>query len=534
MLIVFIMQPQQAPFIAGIILLLIYFVNLSILIVTLEDEAIRPIRILTVWVACYIGYFAQHRYLNMALTILFLSLLAYEIARTLNSAHLRRQMEHDLLKRSRNVVFSMLGDISTSGKNIPSLDYTIIRILETILDTLSVKGAAVYTFDSADNQRLRFVQSAGIFWTMHEIQEVAFSHTSFSKEELIKKRFSPGEGIVGTVAQTMQPCQLSSNSNLAAMQKLGINPGNIQNILAVPLSVKDKKIGVLVVQNRRDNTPFSENDLGLLQSLADQAAIPINNFYLYTELEKTQRLRNEMDVAAKIQLQLLPQKLPKLNHLTLAAFMDPAREVGGDYYDFFPAGPLSQGIVIGDVSGKGLPAGITMIVAKTALQLVTRRQHTAQDIIIDLCAEIYPRMQRAQFMTLNYLIWSDETLTLDYAGAGHEHILVYRSATRTVDKFKAGGLALGLLDDCRAIVRPGRITMTAGDIFLLYTDGVTEARNKDKAMFTLPRLLEVLCAYAQVDKNPQSIADKIKLDLFNFMAGYEQFDDITLMVGTVV
>jgi len=270
----------------------------------------------------------------------------------------------------------------------------------------------------------------------------------------------------------------------------------------------------------------------LLQALADQASISINNVRMYKELAHADRIRQEMSIATNIQKQLLPTSVPASSNLKIAPYFKPAKEVGGDYYDFIESKDGQPCIVIGDVSGKGLPAGMIMVIARTTLQIVARGKTDVKEAVIHFSKEMYPRMRRGQFMTLNLLQWEDSSRKLSFASAGHEHILWYHADRDYVEKIRAGGIAVGLVDDPAPYIKLRSLDAQPGDVFVLYTDGVTEARNKHELMFGIERLQNSLKTHVPLNE-PEKISENIIQDVFAFMDTAEQYDDITLLVLSV-
>ncbi|MBD3239344.1 MAG: SpoIIE family protein phosphatase, partial [Chitinivibrionales bacterium] len=356
--------------------------------------------------------------------------------------------------------------------------------------------------------------------------------TTFVTSDLKRESYRLGEGIVGIVAKSVQALELDRGHDRIEMRNLGLNPHNIRNVLAVPLRIRENVLGVLVVQNRKHKSSFSGDDTRLLEALTEQAAISINNARIYEELARTHRIRQEMSIATDIQKQLLPRDVPDAVHLQVHPFIRPAKEVGGDYYDFIESGPDKHAIVIGDVSGKGLPAGMIMVIARTTLQIVARRNTDVKDVLTRFAQEMYPRMRRGQFMTLNFLLWDDNARTLCYSAAGHEHILWYRAKRQKSERIKAGGVAVGLLEDPSGFVSESCLQTEPGDVIVLYTDGMTEARNASEEMFTLNRLQDSLDRHAPLGDS-KVVSEQIIADVTEFTGDAEQYDDITLLVATV-
>jgi serine phosphatase RsbU (regulator of sigma subunit) len=531
----FFQNRDDVNYLVGINLILVCCINGWILFRNEEDGLYLIIAILVFWLLTHFGTFSQNPLLNKLITLAFFGLLAIHVGYRVLMLNKRILQENKLLIKARDVVLTMLNDISSSINNLSSIDYTLNRVLDTIIETLGVEGAAIYAIDveTPGAQALKYTQSSGLFWPMHAELDQVFARKQFVKEHLERTMFKFGEGVVGSVAQKKEMLRLDRSNDSSEMKRLGLNTRNIRNVLAVPLKVKEQILGVLIVQNRKEEGEFDQNDMHLLQSLADQAALSINNVHMYSELAKTGRLRQEMNIASDMQRQLLPTSIPSCQGLKIAAYIKPAKEVGGDYYDFVVNKNGSMGIVIGDVSGKGLPAGLIMVMAKTILQIVARDREDAKAIVSDFAREMFPKMQRGQFMTLNYLLWKPETKSLHCAGAGHEHILWFHSQTSEQEKIKAGGMAVGLIDDPSPLIKEHELKAVPGDVFLLYTDGITEARNKKDEFFTLKRLMETFQGFAQLG-NPDLICEKIVNTVNDFSEGIDQYDDITLVVLSVV
>jgi serine phosphatase RsbU (regulator of sigma subunit) len=396
-----------------------------------------------------------------------------------------------------------------------------------------VEGAAVYTREEKGSEvRLRFAHSSGVFWTMQVHADQTASKTSFITKDLQRESYALGDGVVGIAAKNMQPLELDRGHERTRMRELGLNPHNVRNVLAVPLNVKERILGVLVVQNRKHKSSFSADDIRLMRALTEQAAISINNVRMYEELAKSDRIRQEMNIATDIQRTLLPKTVPLSAHLKVHPFIRPAKEVGGDYYDFIESAEGHFAIVIGDVSGKGLPAGMIMVIARTTLQIVARGCLDAKEALTRFSREMYPRMRRGQFMTLNFLLWDDDLRTLRYAAAGHEHILWYRTDRGHSERIRAGGVAVGLLEDPSKFLSESTLQAHQGDVFVLYTDGITEARDKSEEMFTLRRLQESLDRHAAL-ADAEKISASIIAEVTAFAGEAEQYDDMTLIVAVV-
>jgi serine phosphatase RsbU (regulator of sigma subunit) len=491
--------------------------------------------VITLWLVSHVFIYQQPALLNQIITLLFFCGLAYEIEFRLFLSNKQLFFENKLLFKSRNAVLSMLNDISSSAEYMDSVDKTLARILETIAETLSVDAVALYSVvqDASGEKKLHFSEAVGQFYPVGAADDFVMRSPGMMRDHLVHNDFRMNQGLIGIVATEGKAIMLDYTDNAHKMGALGIHTRYVHNVLAAPLTIQNELFGVIVAQNVHGSSTFNPNDANLLQFLADQAGRSVNNTRMYSELSKTSRLRQEANIATKIQKQLLPSKIAEPTNLRMAIFFEPAKEVGGDYYDFIQHTDGSTGIVIGDVSGKGVPAGMVMAIAKVVVQILAPSLTDVKEIVVKFCREMYQNIQSGHFMTLNYLRWHGESRNIWFAGAGHEYILWFHRATGRCEKIRAGGLAAGLMEDSSALVKQGNLQLEQGDVLVLYTDGVTEARNGTTEMYSLVRLVATVESVAYL-LNPDTIRDRIIQDVHQFIAGAEQYDDITLLVLSVV
>ena len=246
---------------------------------------------------------------------------------------------------------------------------------------------------------------------------------------------------------------------------------------------------------------------------------------LRTNAEK-ERIAKELDIARNIQQSFLPEFPPLIEGIEIAAMNLPAREVGGDFYDFIPIGEDKWGLVIADVSGKGVPAALFMALSRTLV-----RANAVGDISVvetirranDLIAE---HDRASMFVTLFYGVLDPVKMTLTYVSAGHNPSLMMKSGSSDVVLMRAEGIALGVLRDIKLEVK--EIALDSGDVVLLYTDGVTEAINRAEEQFGVQRLSDL--SQQSVNLHADEIIKRIEQTVVEFSEGQPQFDDFTLMV----
>lgn len=296
--------------------------------------------------------------------------------------------------------------------------------------------------------------------------------------------------------------------------------------LVIPLVSQGELVGLLNLGPRLSQQEYSADDRGLLNTLATQAAPAVRVAQLVREQQAEararERIENELRVARLIQQTLLPKDLPALPGWQLASYYQPARAVGGDFYDFLSFDDGRLGLVIGDVTDKGVPAALVMATTRSILRTAAQNGSPPGEVLERandlLCPDIPPKM----FVTCLYAILDPTTGHLRYANAGHD--LPYQRHGAEVVELRATGMPLGLMPGMQ--YEEKETMLTPGDTLLLYSDGLVEAHNPAHEMFGFPHLMELMGQ--RDDDNP--LIDFLLNELATFTgAGWEQEDDVTLV-----
>jgi HAMP domain-containing protein len=244
----------------------------------------------------------------------------------------------------------------------------------------------------------------------------------------------------------------------------------------------------------------------------------------HTTAEK-ERMLKELEIAKGIQQSFLPDSAPDIKNINIAAATMPARVVGGDFYDFIPIGKDRWGIVIADVSGKGIPAALFMALTRTLIRASATANLSVVNAVKQANRLIFNDVRTNMFVTLFYAILSPGDLTLEYVNAGHNPPFLLKQGLHGVKFLKAGVAPLGLFEEID--ISSETIKLEPSDLITLYTDGATEARGQEKKEFGIKRLVEEAKKYHSL--TAREIITGIQQDLNSFAAGQPQFDDITLM-----
>jgi sigma-B regulation protein RsbU (phosphoserine phosphatase) len=300
----------------------------------------------------------------------------------------------------------------------------------------------------------------------------------------------------------------------------------VRSMMAVPLQAEERVIGLIYVDSHSFVRSFDGNDLNLLTVLGNVAAIRIEHERL-SEIEQNERLmERDLEQAAIIQRGLLPEAPPKLERVALAGHNASCRTVGGDYYDFLPYPDGRVGLVLGDVSGKGIPAAILMASLQARVHLLAEEPNDLSQMMGRLNRILAGHCPTNRFVSLFFCILDPATGTLVYCNAGHNPPLLLRRSGE-LERLTGSGPVLGILPDVGFTQRA--VSMDPGDLLLLFSDGVTEAVNPASEEFGEERLVAEVIASGEAD--PRDVIDRVLLAVGAWSAGAPPADDVTLLAA---
>ena len=265
----------------------------------------------------------------------------------------------------------------------------------------------------------------------------------------------------------------------------------IRTLMAVPLQTQDTIIGFIYIDSPSLMRRFSRDDLNVLTVMANVAAVRIEQTR-FAEVEEARKLlARDLQQAAEIQQLYLPTEPPVIDGLDVAGYNAPCRTVGGDYYDFFPYPNHRVGLVLGDVSGKGMPASLLMMGLQARVQVMAEEPSDLAAVMTRLNRITTAKCPSGRFITLFFAILDANSGTLTYCNAGHNPPLVI-AADGTFRELKGGGPVIGIIPDYDYVAV--ETTMQPGELLVIYSDGVTEAANTGGNDFDVPRLAETAAA----------------------------------------
>jgi sigma-B regulation protein RsbU (phosphoserine phosphatase) len=286
---------------------------------------------------------------------------------------------------------------------------------------------------------------------------------------------------------------------------------------------------VLQACNKRREGGFTEADTPLFSALADQAAIALEKARLQKDSLEKQLLERELAVAAEIQKGFWPRRIPSYSGISIAAYSEPATRIGGDYYDFIPVADDRCALVIGDVSGKGIPAALLMATLRAALRAQLEASAALEEILHSVNNVLVRDTPLEKFATLFVGLLDCRRLELVYVNAGHNPPLLYDRESGEMKRLSAGGPIVGVFAGTQ--FEPSWERLHPGHVLVAYTDGVTEAAGPNGDLFGEERLRDLVCKHAE--DNAEVLKQLIRETVSQFSRGAAQQDDITLFVVKV-
>ena len=424
-----------------------------------------------------------------------------------NSSEFDRLAKENTRLRSAIDELSILNDIATAVSSASSLERTIELIVHKCIKHLKVEQATITLLDAKRNETP--------FRTI-----VRGADTS---SEILPYRLDAElTGWMLKHQKTLVANDLKSDDRFQSTDRESCV---VRSVLSVPLVLKGNMIGLLNLFNKRAGDDFSDADARLLGIIATQSAQVIEHARLFAEEQALKLMQEEMKLAYKIQMDLLPKEAPQIPGYDIAGVSLPAKVVGGDYFDFIHLNDHALALCLGDVSGKGMPAALLMANLQATLRGQAMIDPSPAECLRRSNTLLFRSTDADKFATLIYGVLDPGTHRLAYANAGHNYPLLLKPGTEPV-RLDLGGLVLGCLEEFS--YAEGFVEFAAGDTLLIYSDGITESLDADEEEFGEERLASLLRAGGA--EPAALLIDRIIAAVREHAGGLSQMDDMTLLV----
>ncbi len=406
----------------------------------------------------------------------------------------------------------MLLEITRKISRSLDLEEVLAQVMDTLDQLLPYDAAGIYII-----RRDPHVSEGGTAALVFHAEAVR----GYDIEEMMELRLKLGEGLIGWVAQTGEAVVVSDVSQDA--RYVNARKETRSEVVA-PIISNDSVIGVFDLESDEVNA-YGEDDKQLLMLLASQVAIIVEKAMLHEQLVEKKRLEAQLEVARQVQLALLPERDPEVDGFDISAYNFSTEEVSGDYYDFVKPYEDHLGLVIADVSGKGVPASLLMAFLRASLRAAIHIGYAPNVAMAKVNYLLWESIEEHQFVTAFYGMLDATNRTLAFVNAGHNPPLVLNpdGSPRFIER---GGLPLGLFKDTRYYEY--YLPIDAGQILVLYTDGATEAQSPGGEEYGRTRLVDAVRRCR--DRRAREMIDFIYNDIFEWSGGRGATDDVTFVI----
>ncbi len=464
-----------------------------------------------------------------------LGLLAglWQVRRVRREADQHAEDKQLVLQEKQIVVDFMHSMVESLGENL-SREALLQRIVHAAI--LSTGALSACLFERTPRDTMRGVAVEGLFPPHRPLpdsmRQKATTRARFLEQILRSEEFPAAEGVVGRVAHSGQAVFIADATKDERVPKHDDPALKVSSLIAAPVVFRGEFYGVLCVVNPADGLPFNESDFSLVCSLAEQAGMAVHNQSLLRfQIEKRQ-LDLDLALASSIQQLLLPAEAPLIPGLALDARYRAAQQVSGDLYDLIPLPDGRLGVAVADVSGKGIAASLLMAICRTNLRQFALRNDSPAAVLAEVNRAMGGEIRQGMYITMIYAIVDPARDEICYARAGHELPLLLRgnaAGGNRAEFLASEGMPVGLVPDeiFRPVLAEERIGFASGDVFVLYTDGLTEAPNEAGQEFSGARLAAAVCNLGGL--LPSAINDGILERVVRFTAREQAHDDFTLV-----
>ncbi|MEN9353712.1 MAG: hypothetical protein RL318_1037 [Fibrobacterota bacterium] len=458
---------------------------------------------------------AEHPWIQVVGELALLMAFQADVRGALRQEERQRLRQQREEMRPKNLVQALASEFSEEGSTLS--EDRLQTLLEFAQSAIRADGGAVFHYREESTRQRTLSRRLVCAGAQGRLQHLSQDPQGLIFAQLLLSRLAEsGERVL--------QCRRAERVDALVLEEW-----KVAGLVCAVIRAQGRPIGLLALSLPGD-LHLDVEEMGLLEFLSQQAAFSLHYDQVYNRMVEQTRLVREFEIASRLQNSLLPGDKIQVRNLQVAARMDAAREVGGDYFDFIPLGNDQMIAVVGDVAGKGLPAGMIMLITRTILHVLldSQSQTSPAWLVAQLNARLWPQLDPLTYVSFLCLRWNATSRSFLWSGAGHEHLLVWSAMEGAVRRIKAGGLALGLRRDSKGEWAEHELFLTPGDVLVLYTDGVTEARDPQGGEYGLERLEASLSRHA--DKNAAELLESLFTELGEFVGPNLPLDDRTLLV----
>lgn len=465
----------------------------------------------------------------LAILALLCAFLAWQLTHQRRAITLLRENCRELQTEEEGVFDFLrgLGEAFGGGTEHRQLHRLIV---ESAARILKAHGGALYLVDrSGEYLTPAYISRicAPLVKIPEHIREQAAANPVAMESYLRLQSVHPGDGALARIWKEGGARLFTfADPELTGLAGKGQQP---TSALVGCLTYRDKTLGVLAVVNGPMSATFHPEDLIVFKAITEQSGFALFTEAVYLEAGEKRRLDTDLRTAREIQSILLPSSAPEVPGYEIGGLNIPARYVSGDYFDYIRIDEHRWGIVISDVSGKGIPAALITGMCRSVLRVAALDSVSPAAVLQQVNRRLYPDIKEDMFISMLYLVMNIRTNEIKIARAGHDPPLLFRADTREVTQLNPPGMAVGIDSGgvFDRVISEETVTLAEGDGLLLYTDGATEALDRQDSEFGLVRLTQAVQTNAA--KGAAATVKNIAGELREFAGNTPQHDDITLI-----
>ena len=467
-------------------------------------------------------------YLLLAAVLIGLVLAVRRIKGQLRSKH----EELNAFEGEEQRMFAFLHDLGSAIGSDTTMTGLYRLIVEGVDKVVTARGGALYLLEETRSKlqpKYLSAECPALVGVPLEIRKKAERDPRALESHLRLAQVPAEDGIFGAVLSAGEALNVPDLKTHESCRDGFSNYGGDIAALIAPLRHGGKDLGILAVTRKKEDGAFTANDFAVFRTVAEQSAFAIGNALVHREASEKRQMEGELRNAREVQRVLLPQGEPVVPGYRISGTNMPARIISGDYYDHLDLGDGRHGVVIADVSGKGVAAGLIMAMCRSVLRSLAGAHESPVEALGRVNRQIFPYIKEDMFISLFYAVIEGHEGTVKFARAGHDPALLYRAEERTVSLIKPPGLALGIDegDVFDRVTKVQEIRMNPGDCLLFHTDGVKEAVNAAGEEFGMDRLRDAFRDSASL--GAEATIRSVERELARFVGEAPQMDDVTLV-----
>lgn len=444
----------------------------------------------------------------------------------------RIQKERDEIVGEEKRMFDFLHHIGLAIEKDITPGQLYLEIVEGFREVLDSDGGAIYLL-SEDRKYLvpKYLSSncPPLMPVSNGIVSRALSDPRALASFLMLTKTKVGQGLLGEVLLSGSCLHIDSLGEHSSLQHSAYSYKEGVAVMLSPMQYGGRDLGLVAIVRKHQSGRFSDNDFDVFKSVAEQSAFAMGNAMVHRELAEKRKMDDELRTAREVQNVLLPSGEPRIPGYRVYGSNTPARMISGDYFDYIALPDNKWGIVIADVTGKGVPAGLLMAMCRSVLRLTAMATNSPSEALGWVNRHLFPDVREDMFVSMVYIILDSKNGMVRMARAGHDPPLMFRAKESEIEVIKPPGLALGIDqgDVFDRVTKDMELEMAEGDCLLLHTDGVREAVNEKDEEFGSEKL--EIQFHDSAKMGAEAVVVSIRQAVSSFAGNEPQMDDITLI-----